>query len=75
MATPALRLDTERVVLLRVSKAITQHELAERAGITPSSLCKIEKGRNVRMGTIHKIAEALEVPISEITKLEGGSNE
>ena len=42
----------------------SQHELAERAGITPGTLIKIERGDlSVRLGTAFEVASLVGVPL------------
>lgn len=53
---------------IRKRQAIEQGELARAVGITQTSLWAIEAGRrNPRGRTIRKIAEALGVPVEDIT--------
>lgn len=50
---------------IRMSRNISQVDLANMVGITPSFLCQIENEKNApSLQTLKKIAEALEVPIS-----------
>jgi transcriptional regulator with XRE-family HTH domain len=59
----------ERISELREARLLRQAELAERAGISPSTLSQIESGRvsNPHIGTIRKVARALDVEPSELT--------
>ena len=43
---------------------VTQLELAGRLGTTPQSLSSILHAKDVRSGTIEKIAQVLDVPVS-----------
>lgn len=54
------------IARLRLKRHLTQEQLAEAAGL--SSVAMIEAGlrANPRMETLQKIADALEVPISEL---------
>jgi len=54
---------------LRKRHKISQEELAKQAGITYSTLIKIESGANDNptIKTIRKIADALEVSLDELT--------
>lgn len=47
------------------AKGITQKELAERIGISAVGLAKAIGG-NTTIGTLEKIATALDVPVSEL---------
>jgi len=52
---------------LRESKALSQDDLAELAGVSPSTINRIEKGLQVpKWVTRRKLAKALKVDPSEI---------
>lgn len=53
---------------LRLQKRLTQEELAERAGITRTTICNIENGvqDDIKVKNLKKIADALEVSLSEL---------
>jgi transcriptional regulator with XRE-family HTH domain len=53
-ATPSLR-------YLRTSRALTQAELAERAGVRRSTIARLEGGQEARMRTLSRLARALGV--------------
>ena len=57
---------------LRVEKGFTLPDLAEKAGLSKGLLSKIENlpDANPSLATLYKIAEALEVPLSEIIESE-----
>lgn len=56
---------------LRAQKLITQQQLADLAGVRVETLCRLELGqRPAHFKTIHKIAEALDVPAIDITERE-----
>lgn len=58
-----------RVEALRAAKGMTQEELANKAQISRPNISSIENGKyNVRLDTLHKIAEALGVEIELITR-------
>lgn len=51
---------------LRVSKKITQQELAERTNLSVPYISQIENNhRNISLETFVKIVDALEVPLSD----------
>jgi len=60
----------ENVIRLREMRGWTQGDLAQRLGITQPSLWKIEKGtpkwHKVELGTLMKLARALEVPVDDL---------
>lgn len=58
-----------RIRELRVEKNYSLKEFADKLDIEYTNLVRIEKGRtNVRLSTLVKIANALEVPISKLFK-------
>ena len=60
----------ERIVALREERALTQAELAEKAGISPSTLSLIESGKIDRphMSTLRKISRALGIDPQELRR-------
>ena len=56
---------------LRVLNALTQAELAQKAGLTPAAVARIERNEaEPRMTTLRKLAEALGVEPHELVKGE-----
>jgi transcriptional regulator with XRE-family HTH domain len=63
-AIEAAQLLGERIRLARRGRRWSQRELAERAGITPGTLIKIERGEpSVRLGTAFEVAALVGVPL------------
>ncbi len=59
----------ENVRGLRLRRALTQEELAAAADLNAASITKIELGYRVpRPGTLRKIADALRVPVEQLTE-------
>jgi transcriptional regulator with XRE-family HTH domain len=55
------------VKFLRKTKGLKQKDLAKQAGISGNALCSIEKaGAMPQKETLHRIAEALDVPTAYI---------
>lgn len=50
----------------REDKKVSRYALAKMTGISYRSLMEIEKGGDVRVSTLHKIAKALEINIKEL---------
>jgi transcriptional regulator with XRE-family HTH domain len=50
----------------RLAAGLTQEELAQAAGLAPSTLAKLEQGGNVRIETLHMLARALHLKTSEL---------
>lgn len=62
-----LKIVCDSVRMIREWRGLSQKELSEQIGISPSSLNRIEKGHgNIRVETMIKIAEALDVYVSAI---------
>ena len=56
---------------LRVLNALTQAELAQKAGLTPAAVARIERNEaEPRMTTLRKLAEALGVEPHEMVRGE-----
>jgi len=63
-ATEAAHLLGEQIRMARRGRRWSQKELAERAGITPGTLIKIERGDpSVRLGTAFEVASLAGVPL------------
>ncbi len=65
---------------LRREKALTQEELAERAGVSKDLIAKLEQGsrQSARLASLTALANALDVSLSELTgarpSLDGGQD-
>ena len=56
---------------LRILSALTQAELAQKAGLTPAAVARIERNEaEPRMTTLRKLAEALGIEPHELVKGE-----
>lgn len=65
-AVEAAQLLGERIRIARRRRRWSQRELAERAGITPRTLGKIERGElSVRLGTAFEVAALVGVALFE----------
>lgn len=65
-----------RLRQVRERLLVTQAELSERAGITESTLSRIENGlQRPRISTLRKIAEALGVSSEELIDWEADSGD
>jgi transcriptional regulator with XRE-family HTH domain len=56
-----------RVRDLRLQRALSQEDLAERAGISRGTVVNIERGARVHPSTLRQIARALGVPPTRLT--------
>ncbi len=59
----------QNIKKLRNQRKLSQEELAKKAGVTYSTLIKLESGvnKNPTIKTIQQIAAALEVTLDELT--------
>ncbi len=67
----AVKIDGEKLRALRRSRFLTRDELAERSGVARDHIGRLERGEipgESRMGTIRKLAQALEVDPAELVK-------
>lgn len=63
----------KRKWLIDLRGKMLQKELAEKCGIEASTLCMIENGQrqlDISLSMLERIAEAFNMPISEIVELE-----
>jgi len=57
----------DRLKNLRIRRALTQRELAERAGLSTNALNRLELGKaEPHMSTLRKLAQALDVDPTEL---------
>jgi len=57
----------ERIKEARKAKGLKRKELAEKIGTTPQTICRYEAdGRRPKVDAMLKIAEALNIPVSEL---------
>lgn len=61
-----------RIKELRLSKEMTQNDLAARCDFEKASMSRIEAGKtNITILTLHKISKALNIDIMEFFKHDG----
>jgi transcriptional regulator with XRE-family HTH domain len=59
---------SERLWTIRNRRAMTQEELAERAGVAVATVTKVELGRTrPHPGTLRKLADALDCNVEDLT--------
>ena len=59
----------ENLSKLRLSKKMTQDDLATKTGLSADTIGAIEQGRRwARLTTLHKLAVGLGIPTSELFK-------
>jgi transcriptional regulator with XRE-family HTH domain len=66
------RIRGDRLRKVRDMRLLSQRELAERAGLSPTTILKLESGRvdEPHPRTIRKLADALEVDPDELIRRE-----
>jgi transcriptional regulator with XRE-family HTH domain len=66
------RISGDRLRKVRDMRLLSQRELAERAGLSPTTILKLESGRvdEPHPRTIRKLADALEVNPDELIRRE-----
>lgn len=63
----------DKLKALRIEQALTQEELAEKAGVAPNTVARLERNETEpHMSTARKLAHALCVEPRQITKGEAG---
>ena len=63
---PRLVLKAEEVRRIRVGRAMSQADLADKAGVRQATISNAERGHHLRYATIAAIAGALAVEVSMI---------
>ena len=60
----------EHLRILRVRKGMTQHELADEADVSWSTIIRIEKGKiAATVDVLASVARALQLPLWELLKM------
>jgi transcriptional regulator with XRE-family HTH domain len=58
-----------RICFYRRSRKLTQSQLAARLDMAPEQLCRYEKGYVApSLAVLHRIGEALRIPLSELVR-------
>jgi transcriptional regulator with XRE-family HTH domain len=66
-----LKIDTAKLQRLRREAALSQQELAERAGTTQETISRLERGHHAARGrTLRRLANALGVKPKELMREE-----
>jgi transcriptional regulator with XRE-family HTH domain len=67
-----IRVNDNKLKLLRLGLGLTQNELAEKVGVSPDTLVRWERGRgtNPRAPALRKIAAALDVSPADLLEVE-----
>jgi transcriptional regulator with XRE-family HTH domain len=74
--TELLKIIGQRIKLVRKSKKISQEQMAELAGLHPTYISHIERGKvNASLYSYYMVAKALKVPLSEIVDIPAKSKD
>jgi len=63
-----MEVDVRKLRELRINQGLTQRELARRAGISNTSLWKIERGGGATPPTLKRLADALGVKATDLMR-------
>jgi DNA-binding Xre family transcriptional regulator len=63
-----MEIDVDKLVKLRIDEGLSQRQLAAKAGVTNTSVWKLEHGGNVRPATLKKIADVFGVKPTDLLK-------
>jgi transcriptional regulator with XRE-family HTH domain len=59
-----------KLAIWRATRKLTVRQLAEKAGLNPATVSRIELGKvKANVLTLGKLADALEIPITELAEL------
>ncbi len=65
----------DRLKALRIEQALTQEELAAKAGVAANTVARLERNETEpHMSTARKLAQALGIHPRELTKMRRGDN-
>ncbi len=65
----AIKAKISELVMARAEKGWTQKELAERAGVSRATICKIEAGSNADVMSAKKISDSIGSPVSDLFEI------
>ncbi len=65
---PDVEVEVDKVQELRINKGLSQRQLAERAGLSPGSVWRLEHHGSGRPDTLKKIADVLGVRPTDLLK-------
>jgi transcriptional regulator with XRE-family HTH domain len=65
-----MEVDVDKLVELRVDKGWSQRKLAQMAGVTQTTVWKIEHGGGANAATLKKLGDVLGVRASELMRTE-----
>jgi transcriptional regulator with XRE-family HTH domain len=66
-----MEVNVDKLKELRIDQGLSQRALADRAGLSQTSVWKIERGGGANPATLKKLADVLGVRPTELVKVEG----
>jgi transcriptional regulator with XRE-family HTH domain len=63
-----MEVNVDKLTELRIDHGLTQRELSEKAGLSPSAVWNLERRGSGRPDTLKKIADVLGVRASELVR-------
>lgn len=66
-----LKLDADEIRRLRMTRALSQPDLANLAGVNAKTINRAELGGALRLSSVRKIAKALKVAPADIAQVVG----
>jgi len=67
-----MRINRKKLICEMLDKDVNTLCLAEKSGISRSTISSIKNGKSCTKATIDKIAKALKVPVESLIDMEGG---
>jgi transcriptional regulator with XRE-family HTH domain len=66
--SPTVEVDVDKLQELRINRGLSQRRLADLAGVSNTSVWKIEQGGGANPATLKKLADVLEVRPVDLLK-------
>lgn len=63
-----LKIDANKLELFQATKGINTNQLILKSGLTEKTIQNLKNGKPCRPLSVHKLAKALEVDVTEILK-------
>lgn len=63
-----LKIDKEKIEILQAKKGIPSEELSAITGLTRGTIYSMKNGKPCKPLSVHKLAKALDVDVTEILK-------
>mgnify|MGYP004554800581 CR=1 FL=1 len=70
-----LTLDRKKIEIIQARNGISLEELYTRSGLTSATVLNMRRGRPCKPTSVHKLAKALGVDVTEILKESEGTSD